>query len=128
MDFGANLENAEPELCIRLLRLPTLNNYTGLKKRIANSDKEWLQHFLELDGLDVLLESVVRLSSRGMTMAQAYLQIEVVNCIKAVMNSKAGLEYICENEEYTRKLAEGELQFRFFSVACGIIHFGGICT
>ncbi|XP_022091618.1 inverted formin-2-like isoform X2 [Acanthaster planci] len=106
VDFGANLENAEPELCIRLLRLPTLNNYTGLKKRIANSDKEWLQRFLELDGLDVLLESVVRLSSRGMTMAQAYLQIEVVNCIKAVMNSKAGLEYICENEEYTRKLAE----------------------
>ncbi|XP_038055713.1 inverted formin-2-like isoform X2 [Patiria miniata] len=106
VDFGANLENAEPELCIRLLQLPTLNNYTGLKKRIANSDKEWLQRFLELDGLDVLLESVVRLSSRGMNMAQAYLQIEVVNCIKAVMNSKAGLEYICENEEYTRKLAE----------------------
>ena len=106
LDHGGNLENSEPELCIRLLQLPTLHNYTGLKKRIMNSDREWLQRFLELDGLDVLLESVVRLSSRGMNLAYAYLQIEVVNCIKAVMNSKAGLEYICENEEYTRKLAE----------------------
>ncbi|XP_033631464.1 inverted formin-2-like isoform X2 [Asterias rubens] len=106
LDHGGNLENSEPELCIRLLQLPTLHNYTGLKKRIMNGDREWLQRFLELDGLDVLLESVVRLSSRGMNLAYAYLQIEVVNCIKAVMNSKAGLEYICENEEYTRKLAE----------------------
>lgn len=58
----ANLENAEPELCIRLLQMPSVVNYSGLRKRLENSDDAWMVQFLELSGLDLLLEALDRLS------------------------------------------------------------------
>ena len=105
---GASLENSEPELCIQLLRIPSINNYTGLKKRIQSGSQEWLEGFLELDGLGVLLDVVERLSGRGMSFADAYLQVEIVGCIKAVMNSKAGMDFLIESNDFTRKLARGK--------------------
>ncbi|XP_077984696.1 inverted formin-2-like [Glandiceps talaboti] len=106
---GNNLENCEPELCIQLLRIPSVHNYAGLKKRISKSDKEWMTEFLELDGLEVLVECLERLSDKGFSsFADAYLQIECVSCIKAVLNSKTGLNHIIETSEskqYTRKLS-----------------------
>lgn len=44
-----------------------------------------------------------------MTFADAYLQLEVVACIKSVMSSKIGLDFVASNEESTRKLARGEV-------------------
>ncbi|KAL0169455.1 hypothetical protein M9458_034051, partial [Cirrhinus mrigala] len=57
----ANLENADAELCIRLLQVPTVVNYSGLKKRLEKSDQTWMVQFLELSGLDLLLEALDRL-------------------------------------------------------------------
>ncbi|XP_072171506.1 inverted formin-2-like [Diadema setosum] len=102
---GASLENSEPELCIQLLRIPSINNYTGLKKRIQTGSTEWLEGFLELDGLEVLLDVVERLSGRGMSIADAYLQVEIVGCIKAVMNSQTGMDFLIDSTDFTRKLA-----------------------
>lgn len=105
---GASLENSEPELCIQLMRIPSINNYSGLKKRIKASSTEWLEGFLELDGLGVLLDVVERLSDRGMSFTDAYLQVEIVGCIKAVMNSKTGMDFLIESVDFTRKLARGK--------------------
>ncbi|EPQ01479.1 Inverted formin-2 [Myotis brandtii] len=38
----ANLENADPELCIRLLQMPSVVNYSGLRKRLEGSDGGWM--------------------------------------------------------------------------------------
>ncbi|KFW61497.1 Inverted formin-2, partial [Pygoscelis adeliae] len=101
----ANLENAEPELCIRLLQMPSVVNYSGLKKRLENSDDAWMVQFLELCGLDLLLEALDRLSGRGVArISDALLQLTCINCVRAVMNSHKGIEYIVNNEGYVRKL------------------------
>ncbi|CAH1267428.1 INF2 [Branchiostoma lanceolatum] len=106
-DSLSNLENADPELCIRLLRTPTVQNYSGLKKKLEHCDAEWMQDFLQLDGLGVLFECLDRLSDRGFSsFTNAYIQLECVGCVRAVMNSRTGLEYIIENREFTRTLAK----------------------
>ncbi|XP_062863291.1 inverted formin-2 [Trichomycterus rosablanca] len=103
----ANLENAEPELCIRLLQVPTVVNYSGLKKRLESSDETWMVQFLELSGLDLLLEALDRLSGRGCSrITDALLQLTCVNCVRAVMNSSKGIHFIIENEGYVRKLSQ----------------------
>lgn len=108
----ANLENAEPELCIRLLQIPSVVNYSGLKKRLESSDDSWMVQFLELCGLDLLLEALDRLSGRGVSrISDALLQLTCINCVRAVMNSQKGIEYIVSNEGYVRKLSQGECMF-----------------
>ncbi|XP_067310965.1 inverted formin-2 isoform X2 [Pseudorasbora parva] len=103
----ANLENAEAELCIRLLQVPSVVNYSGLKKRLEKSDEAWMVQFLELSGLDLLLEALDRLSGRGCSrIADALLQLTCVSCVRAVMNSSAGIHFIVDNEGYVRKLSQ----------------------
>ncbi|XP_036405336.1 inverted formin-2-like isoform X2 [Megalops cyprinoides] len=104
----ANLENADPELCIRLLQVPTVVNYSGLKKRLEHSDRAWMAQFLELSGLALLLEALDRLSGRGCSrISDALLQLTCVGCVRAVMNSSAGIHFIVDNEGgYVRKLSQ----------------------
>nr|XP_046229569.1 inverted formin-2-like isoform X2 [Scatophagus argus] len=101
----ANLENADPELCIRLLQVPTVVNYSGLRRRLEASDQAWMVQFLELRGLDLLMEALERLSGRGCArIADALLQLTCVACIRAVMNSSAGLHFILDNQGYVRTM------------------------
>ncbi|XP_027895247.1 inverted formin-2-like isoform X6 [Xiphophorus couchianus] len=104
----ANLENADPELCVRLLQVPTVVNYSGLRRRLEKSDKSWMVQFLELQGLDLLMAALERLSGRGCArIPDALLQLTCVSCIRSVMNSSAGLDFILDNEEgYIRTLAQ----------------------
>ncbi|KAJ3606551.1 hypothetical protein NHX12_026072 [Muraenolepis orangiensis] len=105
----ANLEDADPELCIRLLQIPTVVNYSGLRRRLESSDRAWMLQFLELRGLDLLMEALERVSGRGCTrIADALLQLTCVACVRAVMNSPAGLHFILDNQGYLRTLAQGE--------------------
>ncbi|XP_056867784.1 inverted formin-2-like isoform X4 [Takifugu flavidus] len=105
--LDANLESADPELCIRLLQVPTVVNYSGLKRRLEGSDEAWMIQFLELSGLDLLLEALDRLSGRGCSqISEALLQLTCVNCVRAVMNSSTGIHFIIENEGYIRKLSQ----------------------
>lgn len=112
----ANLESADPELCIRLLQVPTVVNYSGLKRRLEGSDQTWMVQFLELSGLDLLLEALDRLSGRGCSrIADALLQLTCVSCVRAVMNSSAGIHFIIDNEGYIRKLSQGGPRFSVLS-------------
>lgn len=105
----ANLESAEPELCIRLLQVPSVVNYSGLRKRLEGSDGGWMVQFLEQSGLDLLLEALARLSGRGVArIADALLQLTCVSCVRAVMNSREGIQYILSNQAYVRQLSLGE--------------------
>ncbi|XP_063596837.1 inverted formin-2-like [Penaeus indicus] len=102
-----NLASWDAETCVALLRMPTVSNYSGLKKLMEVAGEDWLEDFLNLDGLGVLFESLERLSDRGFSsIADAILQLECVLCVKTVMNSTSGLEYIINNDDYTRKLAK----------------------
>ncbi|XP_038865335.1 inverted formin-2-like isoform X4 [Salvelinus namaycush] len=103
----ANLESADPELCIRMLQVPSVVNYSGLKRRLEGSEESWMVQFLELSGLDLLLEALDRLSGRGCSrITDALLQLTCVSCVRAIMNSSAGIHFIVENEGYIRKLSQ----------------------
>uniref|UniRef100_G3PKQ5 Inverted formin 2 n=1 Tax=Gasterosteus aculeatus TaxID=69293 RepID=G3PKQ5_GASAC len=103
----ANLENAEPELCIRLLQVTTVVNYSGLRRRLETSDQAWMVQFLELGGLDLLMEVLERLSGRGCArIADALLQLTCVTCVRAVMNSSEGLHFFLENPAYVKTLSQ----------------------
>ncbi|XP_029531181.1 inverted formin-2-like isoform X2 [Oncorhynchus nerka] len=103
----ANLESADPELCILMLQVPSVVNYSGLKRRLEGSEESWMVQFLELSGLDLLLEALDSLSGRGCSrIADALLQLTCVSCVRAVMNSSSGINFIVENEGYIRKLSQ----------------------
>uniref|UniRef100_A0A3P9NK21 Inverted formin-2-like n=1 Tax=Poecilia reticulata TaxID=8081 RepID=A0A3P9NK21_POERE len=91
------------------LQVPTVVNYSGLRRRLEKSDESWMVQFLELQGLDLLMAALERLSGRGCArIADTLLQLTCVSCIRSVMNSSAGLDFILDNEEgYIRTLAQG---------------------
>lgn len=111
---GKQLENftissdVSAELCVRLLSSSCLQNFSGLKTKLQTSSAEWITEFLSQGGMEVLFEALERLS-RGSKMAflEALMQLECVNCIKAVMNSKQGLDSMIENKALVRNLAKG---------------------
>lgn len=85
-------------------------NYSGLRRRLENSKESWMVQFLELRGLDLLMEALDRLSGRGCArIADALLQLTCVACVRAVMNSSAGLHFILDNEDYVKTLTQGGL-------------------
>ena len=100
--------DAEPELCIRLIARPTVQNYTGIKRKLEKSSKEWMEEFIRLGGLEVLFLSLEKsCDNMRCTFIDAFIQVEAVNCVKAVINSKAGLHYMIESPNLTRTLATG---------------------
>ncbi|XP_078494219.1 inverted formin-2 isoform X4 [Ciona intestinalis] len=106
----SNLENAEPELCIRLLHFPSVQNFSGLKKKIQHCSEEWMKGFLEQDGLAVLFTTLERLSddttrASKSTLITSMELLQCVGCVKAVMNSRTGLDFVISREDYTRVLS-----------------------
>ncbi len=62
------------------------------------------------------MDAVDSMSQRRVTaLSDAMLLLECVSCVKHVLNSKIGLEYLIEQKEYTRKLARGESSFSSMS-------------
>lgn len=83
-------------------------NYSGLRRRLEASDQDWMVQFLELRGLDLLMEALERLSGRGCArIADAMLQLTCVTCVRAVMNSSPGLHFILDHQGYVRTLIQG---------------------
>ncbi|XP_068701516.1 inverted formin-2-like isoform X1 [Montipora foliosa] len=95
------------ELCVRLLRTSRLQNFSGLKTKLQTSSNQWISEFLIQGGLEVLFQSLERLTMSGkMAFLEAFMQLECVNCIKAVMNSKQGLDSLVQNKSLVRSLAK----------------------
>ncbi|VDI41211.1 Hypothetical predicted protein [Mytilus galloprovincialis] len=104
-----DFEHCEPEICVKMMHVPTIKTVTLLKKKIKQNDKIWTRGFLEAEGLSVLLDCVDTLSSGRVTqLADALLLLEVVDSIKAVVSSKLGLDYLVKAENDTKKLIKGK--------------------
>ena len=109
-ETAALSNEADPELCIRLITRPNVQNYSGIKARIQKSTVLWMEEFLMLGGLEALFLSLERLSDKEIcSFIDAFIQLEAVQCIKAVMNSKTGLDYMIESQNFTRTLATGKI-------------------
>ena len=102
------LEGADPELCISLFQRGL--NISGLKQRLRSAEQQWMESFLEHGGLSSIFDAMAVLGERGFnSLADALKQLDCVACIKAVMNSEVGLNFIIHypDQKYLRKLSEG---------------------
>ena len=105
------IADADPELCVKLLKTPSMKHFSGIRPRLEKpASEEWLSEFLTLGGLNCLLDGLSSLSSgSGLTrFTEALEQIECVRCIKAVMNSPIGLELMTRTNDLTRSLIKGK--------------------
>ncbi|KAK3100755.1 hypothetical protein FSP39_024772 [Pinctada imbricata] len=108
LSIGGSDTVIQPARVVELLRSPSVNTYSTLKRRLlkSKSNPEWILEFLNQDGLEFLFESLVQIcrhSSHGFL--DAVLQVGCVECIKVIMDTSLGLDYIVENKEISRKFA-----------------------
>lgn len=104
-----NLEGADPELCITLLH--RAQHFTSLKNVLKKADSAWMEGFLEQGGLSAIFDALQILAEKGFSsLTDALRQLECVGCIKAVMNSQVGLDFIIHypEQKYVRKLSDGK--------------------
>ncbi|KAH7969342.1 hypothetical protein HPB52_016832 [Rhipicephalus sanguineus] len=97
----------EPDECVKLLANPDLTRLTVVKRELGRASSSWMTRFLELDGLDALFCALDAFSGHHEASFQdAVLQLHCVECLRALMNARTGLDHIVKQPRYTRKLAE----------------------
>lgn len=103
-----SLHGADPELCIKLFARGL--NFSGVKQRLISADREWMESFLQQGGLFTLFETLQSLGESEIAKIVDVIKIlDCVGCIKAVMNSQIGLEYIIQSsEKFVNLMAEGK--------------------
>ena len=104
--------------CIRAIHYSTVHTYSGLRKKLTQvqtTDPEWMNTFLNANGLGLLIEALNKLCEKKSlsSFVDTVVQLECVGCIRAVMNSESGLDYMIDNKEFIRKLASGKKIFPF---------------
>ena len=120
--------NQNPQHAVRTIRFPTVQTYSALRRKLAQCNgKEWMVKFLQANGLALLVDALEKLCDQttSITFVDTFLQSEGFGCIRAVMNSQTGLDYIVENRDFTRKLAAGELGV-YRTVCSGTVYI--VCT
>ncbi|XP_070197131.1 inverted formin-2-like isoform X2 [Littorina saxatilis] len=105
--FHVDLDQCEPEIVVSLLKIPSVQTFAALKRKLKGSGKEWMQGFLDHEGLEALLDCVDSLGSRRVTqLSDALLLLECVSCVKGVLNSKLGLELLVQRPDYVCRLVK----------------------
>lgn len=104
-----SLDNAEPELCVTLFQRGL--KFSGMKHRLRSADQNWMESFLEQGGLLAIFEALQTLGDTTVdSLTSAMKQLDCVACIRAVLNSQVGLNFIIHypDSKLILKLSEGE--------------------
>jgi hypothetical protein len=105
---SVDFDQCDLETGISTLKVPSPEKYTALTKKIRSSNSEWLEKFLQYDGLEALLDAIGTISHRRVTqLSDAMMLLKCISCIKEVMNSKLGLDHLIANKEAPTKLIKG---------------------
>ncbi|XP_028397641.1 inverted formin-2-like isoform X1 [Dendronephthya gigantea] len=101
-------DDLDPDECIDLLQIGTrIEIFLAVKHKILDCSKKWMKEFIRQGGLGYLLDALEDLTSKhSYDIRETYEILECVSCIKAVMNSKNGLEAMVERKECAQKLAK----------------------
>ena len=105
-------DDANPEICVQ--EFYRCRNLPSLRKILRKADTGWMTEFVENGGLAAIFESLSALGKREVkTLANVLPMLECVECLKAVMNSEQGLDYIVRSsgDEFVNKLVMGKLIF-----------------
>ena len=114
IEYNRNGENdircgSDPKNLARSLQNPCVSNFFGLRSKLRGASSVWVLSFLQHGGLDSLFQALGNLGKRRRTagVVNAFLQLECVFCIRSVMNTKTGMDFILENKELSRLLIQG---------------------
>ena len=90
------MESEEPQHCVQ--EFYKCRNLGGLQKVLQNADQKWMEGFIELGGLGAILNCLAALGGEQVDSASDDVpRLECVGCLKAVMNSRYGLECVIRN-------------------------------
>lgn len=98
-----------PSQLVNQLRTPSEKLYCTL--RIHLKDSHWTKKFVKESGVEVLLDTLKTL--QGKNFEEIQLKVECGRCLRMVMDSRVGLDYIMESDDYAQKLATGKLIMKF---------------
>ncbi|XP_033743492.1 inverted formin-2-like [Pecten maximus] len=106
-ELEIQMRRGNPEKCILLSHsAPSVQMFYALRMRLESSSEVWLQEFLDLDGLQSLLTSLCQMTGRGFTsFSDAIFQLDCISCIRNILNTHVGLDFMIKNDGYTSKLA-----------------------
>ena len=86
--------------------------FYALRLRLENTSEAWLREYLDRDGLDIMLNSLCEMAGRGFTsFSDAILQLDCVSCIRAILNTSIGLDFMVRHQGYTAKLILGAVSY-----------------
>lgn len=108
---SSDFSQVDPELCIKLISIPTLKHFSALCPKLRECSASWMAQFLDLGGLDVLLSAVEHLSASRVfhiSMMDAVTALQGVQCIKEIMNSGTGLARLEASSKLVTQLAHGK--------------------
>ncbi|GBN95749.1 hypothetical protein AVEN_219654-1 [Araneus ventricosus] len=94
------------------LRTPSTPLYVELRRCLK--DPEWARSFVKENGIETLLETLKSLPGRSVEEVQ--LKVECGQCLRLVMDTRVGLDYIMENADYTQKLVTGKEVPFYYSI------------
>lgn len=86
-------EFADPQHCVAELR--HCGNLSAVKRAVQSGDEAWAEEFIEHGGLAAILDCLSVLGERDVdSLTDALPRLEVVSCLKAVLNCRYGLECV----------------------------------
>ena len=99
-------------------KYPSLQNISGLHIKLEHADESWMKKFLEIGGLESVINMIdslisVRYSRNVGDLGDAVLYLACINCLRSIMHKNNGLSYFCEecNPAITRKIILGMFIF-----------------
>ncbi|XP_067660533.1 inverted formin-2-like [Haliotis asinina] len=101
------LEGSDPHQCVVISHTPSVQVYYALRTKLESSDETWLQEFISLSGLDSLLDSLCQMTGKAFTgFSDAILQIDCISCIRAILNTRVGLDHFLSTSTCIKKLTQ----------------------
>ena len=109
-ELEVQMRKASPKNCIALSHSsPSVQMFYALRTRLESCSDSWLHEFLELDGLQSLLDSLIQMTAKGFTsFSDAIHQLDCLACVRAVLNTNTGLDFMVRHDMYTPKLSLGK--------------------
>ena len=109
-ELEVQMRKASPKNCIALSHSsPSVQMFYALRTCLESCSDSWLHEFLELDGLQSLLDSLIQMTAKGFTsFSDAIHQLDCLACVRAVLNTNTGLDFMVRHDMYTPKLSLGK--------------------
>ncbi|XP_071126193.1 inverted formin-2-like isoform X2 [Mytilus edulis] len=106
-ELEVQMKKASPEKCISLSHSsPSVQMFYALRTCLETCSDAWLHEFLELDGLESLLDSLIQMTAKGFTsFSDAIHQLDCLACVRAILNTNTGLDFMVRHDMYTPKLS-----------------------